>query len=247
MFYLRLSLYVFWAIFSAILAIPIAVFRFGNLANNRAYGLFFSRIGRWILGARVRVEGWEHWEKHQPCVYVVNHQSGADLAILSPVFPKNTVLIGKQELIFIPFWGFMYWAFGNILIKRSDRKNSIDGLKKAMGIMKAKNASVWIFPEGTRNTSTEKLLPFKKGAFYMAQEAQIPLLPMVCSPIGKSISFSNRWIRPAEYVIRILPPIAPPKPADRRDLERAMGECYWAMNQAFQAPSSQPPLHIPSG
>jgi len=234
MFYLRTFFFVVWVLLSALIAIPVSFFRLGNTNNNQLYGRFFGRLGRFTLGIRVTTQGREHLTKHQPCVYVVNHQSAADLALLAHVFPPHTVLIGKKELMYIPIWGLMYWAFGNILIDRKDRNHSITGLKKALEIMKKNRSSVWIFAEGTRNSSTESLLPFKKGAFYMAESAQIPIVPIVCAPVHDAISFKQHRLKPALFPIRVLPPIAPPISGNKKNLQEVMDHTYQAMNFAFQ-------------
>ena len=126
---------------------------------------------------------------------------------MAGMYPWRTVVIGKEVLKWIPFFGLFFIGTGNILINRRDRKNSLAGLAKAAEAIRERNVSVWIFPEGTRNHGRVPLLPFKKGAFYMAIQAQVPVVPIVNDSILKFYDFRKKWIRPANLVIKVLDPI----------------------------------------
>jgi 1-acyl-sn-glycerol-3-phosphate acyltransferase len=130
------------------------------------------------------------------------------MSIFSEVFPRQTVVIGKKEVIYIPFWGQMYVAFGNIIIDRKDVKNSVAGLNKAAELVKKKSLSVWIFPEGTRNQSGVGLLPFKKGAFHLALQAQVPIVPIVASNLNPVLNFKERKVHGGTLKVQILSPIS---------------------------------------
>lgn len=206
-FHVRLVLMLLWLVFSSLVALPLALVRWKNPSNNRLFGDIYGPVARKILSIETEVEGWEHMTAHQPCIFVVNHQSGADMAILEQVYPKRTLLIGKKELLYIPVWGLMYVAFGNILINRQNRHQAVSGLNVAVDTLKRRGLSIFIFPEGTRNASGIGLLPFKKGAFHMAIAAQVPIVPVVCSSLAKVINFQRRYARPGKIYVRALPPI----------------------------------------
>lgn len=188
------------------IALPLALLRWKNPDNNFLFGKFYGPLGRRIMGLHVLVEGEEHLSI-RPAIFTINHQSGIDLATLARVYPRGAVIIGKKELRWIPFFGLMFEAFGNILIDRKDRKNSLSGLNTAVEALRSQNLSTWIFPEGTRNASGEGLLPFKKGAFYMAIQTQEPIVPIVCSKVSRLVSFKEKYAHSGTVVIRILPPI----------------------------------------
>lgn len=73
------------------------------------------------------------------------------------------------------------WLSGAVFIKRRNRKDAVQTMQQVGRDMKRKGVSVWIFPEGTRsNTRKVDMLPFKKGAFHLAIQAQVPIIPVVC-------------------------------------------------------------------
>lgn len=174
-------------------------------------GSFFGRILSWgackILGFNVEIKNKKNLYLHATCVYLCNHQSNVDLFLLGGFYPERTVLIGKRELIWIPFFGFIYWGTGNILINRKDRVSSIQRLKKVKDILLHKRLRVWFFPEGTRNRGKVALLPFKKGAFHLAIEAQIPLVPVIVPPLKNYFDWGKKRITPSTINIEILDPI----------------------------------------
>ncbi len=206
-FYLRLFLTFIWVMIACTLSMPLALFWWRDARNNYYFGKIYGTIALAIMGLKVSVEGAENL-RHVPAVFAANHQSGIDLATTSTVYPKGAVIIGKKEVARIPFFGQMFIAFGNLLIDRSDRVNAMSGLNRVVAEMKRRGVSVWIFPEGTRNASGTGLLPFKKGAFYMAIQSQTPLVPIVCSRLERLINFKRRYARSGHIVIRVLPPIS---------------------------------------
>lgn len=206
-FFVRLVLMIIWMIVASVIALPLALIRWRNPSNNRLFGDIYGPVARLIMGIRLEVEGWEHLTKHQPCIYVANHQSGVDMTTLEHVYPPKTVLIGKRELLLIPGFGLMYVAFGNILIDRKNRADSFSGLNQALDMLRKKGISIWLFPEGTRNKSGIGLLPFKKGAFHMAVEAQVPIVPVVCSSLAPRVNFERKYARGGTMKIRVLPAV----------------------------------------
>lgn len=119
----------------------------------------------------------------QPCVYLVNHRSNLDLIVLSAIFPTGTVVIGKRALLKVPFFGKIFSQGGNIVIDRHNVEDSRAGISAAEQAISERGHSVWIFPEGTRNFG--KLRSFKKGAFHLARNANVPVVPLVCAvPAG---------------------------------------------------------------
>jgi len=105
-----------------------------------------------------------------------NHQSHYDIPVLFEVVGPNIRMITKEELFRVPIFGNALRAGGFISIDRRDRHAAIRSLERARDLM-ASGTHVWIAPEGTRSP-TGDLLPFKKGAFYLALEAGLPILPV---------------------------------------------------------------------
>lgn len=205
-FYFRLFLMLIWLMVVSLGSIPLAIFRWKNTDNNYLFARVYGWGAKRIMGIQVEVQD-RNLLYIRPAIYVANHQSGLDLATLGDICPPGAVVVGKKELRYIPFFGFMFEAFGNVLLDRADRTNALSGLNSAVATMKKKNLSAWIFPEGTRNVTGEGLLPFKKGAFYMAIQAQAPIIPVVCSKLESLVSFSEKYARSGRLFVKVFPPI----------------------------------------
>lgn len=97
------------------------------------------------------------------------------------IFPKRAAMLAKKELFWTPFLGQFLWASGAVAIDRGNNAKAVKSLADAGQTIKSRRSSLWLFPEGTR-TSSEKstMLPFKKGAFYLAIQAGVPITPVVC-------------------------------------------------------------------
>jgi 1-acyl-sn-glycerol-3-phosphate acyltransferase len=195
-----------WLVVCSALFLPAALIRWRRAENNFLFGKLYGPVSRAIMGIRVHLEGEEHL-RIRPAIFVINHQSGLDMATLQAAYPPGAVIVGKKEIRRIPVFGLMFEAFGNVLIDRKDRRNALSGLNAAAAEMKRRNLSAWIFPEGTRNPSGEGLLPFKKGAFYMALQSGAPIVPVVCSKLERLVNFDLRYARSGNMVIRALPPL----------------------------------------
>jgi 1-acyl-sn-glycerol-3-phosphate acyltransferase len=143
------------------------------------------RLDRWSAnivrnaGIRLHVTGKEHMLPHETYLVMSNHQSLYDIPVLFQVVGPNVRMITKEELFRVPVFGKALAAGGFISIDRSNRRAAIRSLDRARALL-ASGTHVWIAPEGTRS-KTGKLLPFKKGAFYLALESGLPILPVTLS------------------------------------------------------------------
>ncbi|KAI7900912.1 uncharacterized protein BX663DRAFT_515692 [Cokeromyces recurvatus] len=146
---------------------------------NWSVARFNAFLNRTFLGITATIKGKENLAKPgQQVVYVCNHQSIMDIMYLGVVFPKCTSMVAKKSLKYYPFLGWFMILSRTVFLDRANRDNAIQQAKQAANDILHKQISVWIFPEGTRNPSTT-LLPFKKGAFYMATQAKVPIIPVV--------------------------------------------------------------------
>lgn len=126
-----------------------------------------------------------------PFVLICNHQNSYDLITVCGACPEGTVTVGKKSLIWIPLMGQIYWLLGNIMIDRGDSSRANNTLNYAAKTMRKRKLSVWFFPEGTRSYG-RGLLPFKTGAFRLAQAANVPVVTVVASSLENKIKL-NRW------------------------------------------------------
>ena len=154
---------------------------------------------------RRRVEGLEHIEKDKPYVIVINHQSMVDIMMLYLV-PMTFRWVSKREVYRIPFIGRFLLLHGDITI---DRKQGSKAMRKVMEkgqMWLGRGVSVSMFPEGTRSKDGE-IHRFKAGAFALAKEAGVGILPVVMD--GSTTMFKPsmmvNWRN--EFVIRVLPPV----------------------------------------
>jgi 1-acyl-sn-glycerol-3-phosphate acyltransferase len=141
-----------------------------------------ERLDRWArnivrnAGIQLEVAGRENLVPGETYLVMSNHQSLYDIPVLFEVAGPNIRMITKKELFRVPIFGAALEAGGFISIDRSDRHAAIRSLEKARALL-ASGTHVWIAPEGTRSRTGE-MLPFKKGAFYLALEALLPILPV---------------------------------------------------------------------
>jgi lysophosphatidate acyltransferase len=155
--------------------------------SSRSFAQKFCLAFRWgvlkIGGLQLVVHDSGKLIKDQSVVFVGNHQSWLDVVTLGGLFPYGTVGVGKKEIANIPIFGSLFKLNGHILIDRKNNQQSVQELKTALKRIVEEKRAIVILPEGTRNPAGEGLLPFKKGAFYLAIQGQIPIQPVICSEL----------------------------------------------------------------
>jgi len=158
----------------------------------------------WILGLDVEVRVPDSVKHIGPAVYICNHQNSYDLFTVSGALQPNTVTVGKKSLKWIPIFGQMYWLTGNILIDRNNVGKAMNTISLTANKIREKGLSVWLFPEGTRSKG-KGLLPFKRGAFLTAIQADVPIVPVCASNLHQVIKL-NRWNN-GKMIIEFLEPV----------------------------------------
>ncbi len=160
-----------------------------------------------MLGWKIVVENSEGFVAHRPCVFVANHQSFLDVILFGAAVPPRTVAAGKKEIRRIPIFGWFFAASGNILLDRGNPHQTTAALQKAAETIRRDRISVWMMPEGHRNDG-KTLLPFRTGAFRLAAEAGVPVVPVVGEPIRAVADTRRMLARRGEFRIRVLEPLA---------------------------------------
>lgn len=139
---------------------------------------YWARVIAWTLPFwEIRVDGSEWIEKEKAYVIVSNHQSLLDILLVLAKLPLHFKFIAKRELFWIPFFGWHLWLAGYIPLKRGDMESGRGCLVKA-GQWLGRGVSVLFFPEGTRSPDG-KIHSFKPGAFKLALEGKVDILPLV--------------------------------------------------------------------
>jgi len=171
-------------------------------------GYVFRRIGPAMATLnpfwRFRYSGTMPQNPRHPYVVVSNHESFADILLISHL-PWEMKWLSKAELFRIPIMGWMMWLAGDIPVKRGFGPSAVEAMERCRKALRQR-VSVMIFPEGTRSKTAE-LLPFKDGAFRLAIEAGVPILPLALSGTGTALPKHGwRFGRSAAH-LRVLEPV----------------------------------------
>lgn len=201
---LRLFLLGIHFLLAGAINLVIVLLRPFNPDNSRLCGRVYSLPALRLFGLDLQLQDEALRNLGSPCVIVANHQSNFDLFMFGCAVPPRTATIGKKSLRWIPIFGQIYWLAGNVLIDRGNAAKAKQAMLQTTATLQQNNASIWVFPEGTRNHG-QGLLPFKKGAFQMAITAGVPIVPLCCNTYINSMRL-NRW-HSGRLIIRALPPI----------------------------------------
>jgi len=187
-----------------------------------------------LFGIRCTLEGWEDLPEairsgQRPAIFVGNHSSLLDPPLVIANLPSRPVFLVKKELAYVPVLGWIIWLAGFIFIDRSSRRSSLASLKNAARQIR-EGQSLAAFPEGTRSRDG-RLLPFKKGAFALAMESGVPVIPLGIRG-GLEVLPKGTWrVASAAYRLRVGTPLYP---GDFPDLESLRSAAVQALQLAMQ-------------
>jgi len=182
-------------------------------------GARWSRWNSWVTPMFVSVQGRENIDPKQSYVIASNHQSHYDVFVLYGWLGVDFKWVMKQELRSVPALGVACDKLGHIYIDRSNKQAALDSLNEAKKKIVG-GTSVLFFPEGTRS-GKEEMGEFKKGAFRMALDLDIPILPITILGTGKILPPKTRDLFPGRAKLIIHPPIAI-EPYDHEHMEDLM-------------------------
>lgn len=158
-----------------------------------------------FAGARIKAKGLQNVPRDRPVIFVCNHQSMLDIALVFKVLPVNLHFVLKKELAFAPFIGLFAWATGMIFVDRKNRKAAIASVRR-VGKMVSEGRSIIAFPEGTRSRE-QTILPFKKGVFVSALSAHVPVVPVALEGANRVLPSHGFRVRPSPVRVNVGPPI----------------------------------------
>ena len=159
-----------------------------------------------MAGLQLSVKGEEHLWSKRPAVFMLNHQSTVDMFVAAKLIRKDAVGIAKKELKNFPILGQLMTAAGVIFIDRQDKDKAIEAMKPAVEALQT-GTSIIIFPEGTRSKS-KKLGTFKKGAFHLAMEAGVPIIPIILRNAFDAMPSGSNVFRATAIEVKVLEPIS---------------------------------------
>ncbi len=158
-----------------------------------------------LAAVDLRVEGEEHLWSNRPAVFIFNHQSGLDALLMMKMLRRDITGVAKKEIQRNPIFGPLFGAAGVAFVDRADSSKAIDALKPAVDALR-EGRSLVIAPEGTRSL-TPRVGRFKKGAFHMAMQAGVPIVPVVFRNVLDALPKDALVVRPATVEAVVLPPI----------------------------------------
>ncbi|KAH6654493.1 hypothetical protein BKA67DRAFT_658790 [Truncatella angustata] len=150
----------------------------------------------------------KHLERTRPAVFIGNHQTELDVLMLGCMFPQYCSVTAKKALKSWPFLGWFMALSGTVFIDRKNSKDARQAMSGAADEMKTRRQSVYMFPEGTRSYAKDPtLLPFKKGAFHLAVQAGVPIVPVVVANYSHVLYFKNFVFNAGRIPCKVLDPI----------------------------------------
>jgi lysophosphatidate acyltransferase len=172
-------------------------------------GRLFQHIMRWAVGVDFVIEDPGNvLATTRPAVFIGNHQTELDVLMLGCMFPKYCSITAKSSLRRLPFLGWWMSISGSIFIDRKNSRDAREAMQGAAKEIRAKRQSVYMFPEGTRSYAKDPmLLPFKKGAFHLAVQAGVPIVPVVVSNYSHVLYPKAMHFVAGKIPIKVLDPI----------------------------------------
>lgn len=178
-----------------------------------------ARFGLWAAGVRIRVTGRDQLAPEQNYLFMPNHRSNVDPPVVAAALRRDTRMLAKASLFRIPVFGQVLSFAGFVPVVREQRDAAIAAVDEAAAGLR-RGLDFVVFPEGTRSRD-DKLLPLKKGPFFMALGGGVPVVPVRVTGSRRVMPRGGKVIRPGEIGVEICEPIAIPDPVDDEEGLRA--------------------------
>jgi 1-acyl-sn-glycerol-3-phosphate acyltransferase len=205
---------------AALVLIPLAVI-ISNATPLYTAATTIMRVGYWLIGIRVVAEGLEHVPPHTACIFMANHVSNLDPPALIPLIPGRTSAFLKRSLMKIPVLGYGFKLGEFVPVDRDGRVESAqESIAIARKVLET-GLHITTFVEGTRSRDG-RMLPFKKGPFYLAKETGAPCIPVSIFGTETMMAKGSLKIRPGTAHIIFHPPLYPDDYATREELLEAV-------------------------
>ncbi|KAG5682758.1 hypothetical protein PVAND_012091 [Polypedilum vanderplanki] len=232
--------YLFYILASSILgtlSIPYLMLRPRNPINFRGVCKMF-RLMSPVLGLSYELRGINNLEKDYACVIASNHQSSLDFLCMyeiwyamrrHPIF--RVTAVARMLLLFAGPYGIGAWLSGLIFINKDSPDRGIKKMNESMEYLKKNKIHLWMYVEGYRNHSG-KIDEFKKGAFRLAIQSQVPIIPLVISSYNYFLDPKKMIFNSGKIIIEVLPEI-PTKGLKLSDLDTLMEKTRNVMVKKF--------------
>lgn len=183
-----------------------AIWRPGEVENHWPLTVLIPWCSKHLFGLDVEIRNKKTLQTKSPLIIMVNHQSVVDIFVMMFAWPYRCTSLAKKELFYLWPFGISAWLCGTVFIDRLNHEQARGTLNRTAEIIKKRNIKILIYPEGTRNSGTE-FMPFKKGGFHLAVQAQIPVVPMVFSSYRTFYSTKEKKFEQGKVIISILDPV----------------------------------------
>ena len=215
-----LFVFILFGLPAALIGIPYSLLK-GNIRTMYSWAMFAMRAGIRAGGIRVVIEGSENIPTDESCIFLSNHVSNLDPPILLPAIPGMCSVFLKKSLMKIPFVGIAMRMAKYVPVSRGHSRSEAEQSVAIAADALRSGMHIFIFPEGTRSTDGN-LLPFKKGAFFLAADTNAPMVPIVIKGTAQMMRKGSLKIFPGVATVRFLPAVHPQNFATREDLMDAV-------------------------
>jgi len=223
---------VFWAVclpFAAILCLPWTyITKDITFLYNTCMWVAFTGVR--IAGVKVKTVGIERIDPARTYIFMSNHISNLDPPITLPLIPRRTSVMVKKELFKVPILGHIMLIGSLVPVDRGNRDAGISAVRDAVKAI-AQGLNMTIYVEGHRSFDG-KLLPFKKGPFYLAEECKVAVVPITISGTEACMPKARFAIQPGTVTVEFHHPI---EPADFGGRECLMAKVRAAINGGLPA------------
>ncbi len=200
--------------------------------------------GVWLTGVRVRTVGLDKLDPARTYIFMSNHVSNLDPPITIPLIPKRTSVMVKKELFSYPILGRAMRMGSLVPVDRGNRDAGIESVRIAKQVVQ-QGLNMAIYVEGKRSFDG-KLLPFKKGPFYLAIECGVPVVPVTITGTHYIMPKGRFAIKPSLATVIFHPPIEPQDFGDRECLmEKVRAVIDSGLPEKDRQPKSPPPAPAP--
>jgi len=220
----------FWAV-----SLPVAALTgipWTYLTKNISFLYRACMWGAWtgirIAGVKVETFGLDKLDPTRTYIFMSNHVSNLDPPIQIPLIPKRASVLVKKELFKVPILGKIMLMGSLVPVDRGNRDAGISAVRNAKAVI-GQGLHMMIYVEGGRSFDG-RLLPFKKGPFYLAEECQVPVVPMTISGTQDVMPKARFGIRPGLVTVKFHEPI---EPADFGSRENLMAKVRSAINSGL--------------
>jgi len=203
---LMLTLWGLAAPIAALIGFP-AAYIMGDIRVLYRLFMWGSRAGVWITGVRVETVGLDQLDRSRSYIFMSNHVSNLDPPIQIPLIPKRTSVMVKKELFKVPILGQAMRMGALVPVDRGNREAGIEAVAAAKAVVQ-QGLNMTIYVEGHRSFDG-KLLPFKKGPFYLAIACGVPIVPVTIVGTHYAMPKARFAIKPGVAKVIFHPAIEP--------------------------------------